>query len=43
MTVRRLVELYAETDQVGFIGFERVDSNLLDAGTHPLNVLVQHT
>jgi HK97 family phage major capsid protein len=43
MTMRRLVERYAELDQVGFLAFERVDSQLLDAGTHPLNVLVQHT
>jgi HK97 family phage major capsid protein len=43
MTMRRLVERYAELDQVGFLAFERVDSQLLDAGTHPLNVLIQHT
>jgi HK97 family phage major capsid protein len=43
MRVRRLVELYAETDEVGFLAFERVDSQLLDAGTHPINVLNQHT
>jgi len=43
MSVRRLAERYAEFDEVGFLAFERVDSNLLDAGTHPLNVLVQHS
>lgn len=31
------------TDEVGFLAFERVDSQLLDAGTHPINVLIQHT
>lgn len=34
--LRRLVERYAEYDQVGFIAFERHDSKLLDAGTHPI-------
>jgi HK97 family phage major capsid protein len=43
MSVRRLVERYAEFDQVGFLAFERVDSRLMDAGTHPLNVLQQHS
>ena len=38
--IRRLVERYADYDQVGFIGFARLDGNLLDAGavkvlTHP--------
>ena len=38
--IRRLVERYADFDQVGFIGFARLDGNLLDAGavkalTHP--------
>jgi HK97 family phage major capsid protein len=32
----RLVERYAEFLQVGFLAFERGDSNLLDAGTHPV-------
>jgi len=43
MSVKRLVELYAANDEVGFLAFERVDSALLDAGTHPLNVLQQHS
>src|SRR5262249_4458310 len=43
MSVKRLAELYAVNDEVGFLAFERVDSNLLDAGTHPLNVLIQHS
>ena len=43
LSVQRLSELYAASGQVGFISFARVDSNLLDAGTHPLNVLQQHS
>jgi HK97 family phage major capsid protein len=42
-SVIRLNELYAVNNQVGFLAFERVDSNLIDAGTHPLNVLQQHS
>jgi HK97 family phage major capsid protein len=41
--VKRLVELYAVSDEVGFLAFQRVDSNLIDAGQHPLNVLQQHS
>jgi HK97 family phage major capsid protein len=40
VTVLRLVERYAEFLQVGFIGFLRRDGNLVDAGTHPIAVLV---
>ncbi len=43
LSVQRLEELYAVNGQVGFISFARVDANLLDAGTHPLNILVQHS
>lgn len=38
-TVMRLVERYADYLQVGFIAFQRFDSNLIDAGTHPIAVL----
>jgi len=41
--IQRLEELYALNGQVGFISNMRVDSNLLDAGTHPINVLQQHS
>jgi len=41
--VQRLSELYAITGQVGFLAFMRYDSNLLDAGTHPVNYLQQHS
>lgn len=30
--IRRLVERYADYDQVAFIGFSRIDGNLIDAG-----------
>lgn len=32
----RLVERYADYFQIGYISYERLDSNLLDAGTHPI-------
>jgi len=37
--LRRLIERYADADQVGFIAFSRHDGNLLDAGTHPVAYL----
>jgi|SRR5579864_3747467 len=43
LTVMKLVERYAELGQVGFVSFARLDANLLDAGTHPINVLQQHS
>ena len=38
-TVLRLTERYADYGQVGFLCFERADSNLVDAGTHPIALL----
>jgi HK97 family phage major capsid protein len=43
VSVQRLNELHANNGQVGFQSWMRVDSNLLDAGTHPINVLQQHS
>lgn len=43
MSVLRLDERYADYGQVGFIAFSRVDSNLVDAGTHPINSLQSHS
>lgn len=43
LSVMKLVERYAELGQVGFVSFARLDSKLLDAGTHPVNVLQQHS
>ncbi len=41
LRLRRLVERYADNDQEGFIGFQRADGNLLDAGTAPVKYLQQ--
>jgi HK97 family phage major capsid protein len=35
-SVMRLAERYADYLQVGFIAWDRADSNLIDAGTHPI-------
>jgi HK97 family phage major capsid protein len=40
-TVLALRERYADYLQTGFIAFQRFDSNLIDAGTHPIAVLQQ--
>lgn len=39
--LRRLVERYADADQEGFVMFARADGNLLDAGTHPVKIMLQ--
>ncbi len=38
----RLDELFAQTDQVGFVAFLRTDGQLLDAGTNPVKHLTNH-
>lgn len=38
---RRLDELYAINDQVGFLAFMRSDSKLLNAGTNPIKYITQ--
>jgi len=38
---RRLSERYADTDQEAFISFVRLDSKVLDAGTHPIVYMQQ--
>lgn len=43
MSVLRLSECYADYGQVGFLGFSRMDSNLVDAGTHPVALLEMHS
>ena len=43
LTVLRLDERYADFGQVAFVGFARIDSRLIDAGTHPVNLLQQHS
>jgi HK97 family phage major capsid protein len=43
LAVLRLVERFADYGQVAFLGFARYDGNLLDAGTHPVKYLTQHS
>lgn len=43
LSIVRLDERFAEKGEVGYVGFSRIDSRLVDAGTHPLNVLIQHS
>jgi HK97 family phage major capsid protein len=43
LQVLRLSERYADYGQIAFIGFARYDGNLLDAGTHPVKYLIQHS
>lgn len=38
--MRRLVELFAGSDQEAFVAFLRTDGKLLDAGTHPVKHLL---
>lgn len=40
-TVLVLRERYADYLQIGFTAFQRFDSNLIDAGTHPIAVMQQ--
>lgn len=42
MEVMRLEERYATVNQVAFLGFWRGGGSLVDAGTHPIQVLTQH-
>lgn len=42
-SILRLDERFADYGEVAFLGFSRVDSNLIDAGTHPINLLKQHS
>jgi len=41
LQILRLDERFADFGEVAFVGFSRVDSNLVDAGTHPLQLLGQ--
>lgn len=43
LSVLRLDERFADFGEVAFIAFSRIDSNLVDAGTHPIGVLQQHS
>lgn len=35
----RLTERFGDTDEIGFVAFWRIDSDLLDAGTHPVKYM----
>jgi len=43
LSIARLDERFADYGEVAYVGFSRLDSRLIDAGTHPLNILVQHS
>jgi len=43
LSIARLDERFADFGEVAYVGFSRIDSRLVDAGTHPLNVLIQHS
>lgn len=43
LQILRLDERYADFGEVAFVAFSRIDSQLIDAGTHPLNTLLQHS
>lgn len=43
LSVLRLEERFADFGQIAYVAFSRIDSQLVDAGTHPLNVLQQHS
>jgi HK97 family phage major capsid protein len=40
LSILRLTERFGEFGQTAFIGFARYDGNLIDAGTHPVSVLI---
>jgi HK97 family phage major capsid protein len=41
--VLRLVEKYADYNQIAFVAFQRWDGALIDAGTHPIQYLQMHS
>lgn len=43
LNVLRLDERYADFGEVAFVAFSRIDSNLVDAGVHPIGYLQQHS
>jgi len=43
LIVLKLVERFADYGQIALLGFARYDGQLLDAGTHPVKYLVQHS
>lgn len=43
LSVLRLDERFADYGEVAYIGFSRIDSQLVDSGTHPIAALQQHS
>jgi len=43
LQILRLDERFADYGEIAFVGFSRIDSKLVDAGTHPLNTLQMHS
>lgn len=43
LIMKRLIERYADFDQVGLIGFARYDGRLIDAGTNPVKYMQSPT
>jgi HK97 family phage major capsid protein len=43
LSIARLDERFADFGEVAYVGFSRIDSRLVDAGTHPLNLLQMHS
>jgi len=41
-TLLRLNERYADSFQVGYVGFSRADARMVDAGQHPIKALVSN-
>ncbi len=41
--VQRLVERYANYNQIAFVAFQRWDGALIDAGTHPIKYMAMHS
>jgi HK97 family phage major capsid protein len=41
--VLRLIERYADYNQIAFVAFQRWDGALIDAGTHPVKYLAMHS
>jgi HK97 family phage major capsid protein len=39
MRIVRLVERFGDTDEIALCAFWRIDSDLLDAGTHPVKYM----
>jgi len=43
LSIARLDERFADYGEVAYVGFSRIDSRLVDAGTHPIAALNMHS